>query len=154
MSKLLPDSSPPIPLLIGGFIAGVIVVGIASGVFTGAAGQRTEQARSTGYEAGYAAALAERPALLVEDHAIRVFSNAIFMENLEVELKAVAQLTNAIDFNYGEKGAEREQVSALNPGDAIARRIGDYLYVIKNVSVSANLERATVQVTRITLPPN
>ena len=66
-----------------------------------------------------------------------------------MELKAVAQLTNAIEFNYGEKGAEREHVTALNPGDAIARRIGDHLYVIKNVSVSANLERATVQVTRI-----
>lgn len=139
-------------MLVGGFIAGVIVFGIASGQFTGATGKRTEQARNAGYEAGYAAAIADRPALLVEENAIRVFANAVFMENFEVELKAVAQLTNAIEFNYGEKGAEREHVSALDPGDAIARRIGNYLYVIKNVSVSANLERATVQVTRIAVP--
>lgn len=136
-------------MLVGGFITGVVAFGFFSGQFTGSTRKQTEQARNAGYEAGYAAAIAERPALLVEEHAIRVFSNAIFMENLEVELKAVAQLTNAIEFNYGEKGAEREHVTALDPGDAIARRIGDYLYVIKNVSVSANLERATVQVTRI-----
>lgn len=141
-------------MLVGGFVAGVVVFGFVSGQFTGSALQRTEQARSAGYEAGYAAAVAKRPALMVEEHAIRVFANAIFMENLEVELKAVAQLTNAIDFNYGEKGAERVHVLALDPGDAIARRIGDYLYVIKNVAVSANLECTTVEVTRIAMGPD
>lgn len=153
MQKIAKVSSTRIATLASGFIAGVIVLGFGSGLFTGAVQQGIERSRALGYEAGYAAASAESPAVTIEENDIHIISNAVFMESMEVELKAVAQLTNAIEFTYGEKGGERERVSALHPGDAIARRIGNKLYVIKNVAVSANLQRATVQVTQITLPP-
>lgn len=153
MRKQLAITATWLPMAGCGFIAGVIVFGLVSGQFTGSRKSEIEQSRQQGYAAGYSAAQAESPTVDIEEHAIHIISNAVFMENMEVELKAIARLTNAIEFTYGEKGGHREHVSALDPGDAIAQRIGNNLYVIKNLSVSANLQRATIQVTRIALPP-
>lgn len=139
-------------MAVTGFGVGVITVGLIAALILGASPDAIELGRQEGYDAGYAAARAEGPAVDTQENAIHIISSAVFMENMEVELKAVARLTNAIEFTYGEKGGERERVSALHPGDAIARRFGNNLYVIKNVSVSADLQRATIAVTRIRLP--
>lgn len=154
MRKLLANTATWLPMAGCGFIAGVVAFGLVSGKFTGSRSEQIEQSRQRGYESGYSAARAESPAVEIEEHGIHIISNAVFMGNMEVELKDIARLTNAIEFTYGEKGGHREHVSALDPGDAIAQRIGNNLYVIKNLSVSANLQRATIQVTRIALPPN
>jgi len=66
-------------------------------------------------------------------------------------LKSISAQTNAIEFIYGEIGRERFRVPALNVGDAVARELGNTLYIIKNLSVAANLQRATLEVIRIRL---
>lgn len=135
-----------------GFVAGIGFLGLLTGLFTGGIQESMEASRQSGYDSGYAAAKAESPVVETERAEIRIISNAVFMGTMEVELKAITRLSNAIDFTYGEKGRERQRMAALNPGSAIAQQIGDTLYVIKNVSVAANLQRATVEVTRIRLP--
>jgi len=135
-----------------GFITGALAFGLASGVLTGTVQDDIARSEQLGFDAGYAAALEQSPAVEVQETAINIISSAIFMGNLEVEIKAISRQNNAIEFTYGEKGGERFRVPGLHVGDAIAHRMGNNLYTIKNVSVSANLQRATVEVTRIKFP--
>lgn len=141
-----------LPAAAAGFVAGLVMFGLTSGVFTGEVRDDIDQSRQLGFDDGYATAQQESPAVTVEETSINIISSAIFMGSLEVEIKAISRLNNAIDFTYGEKGGERFRVPALHVGDAIAHRMGTNLYTIKNVSVSANLQRATVEVTRIKFP--
>ncbi len=149
MEKLLAYLSSSPAMAVIGIITGVLGFGLLSGTFTGSASDQIELAKQQGYTAGYTSAQAEAPAMEVQESVIHIISSAVFMENMEVELKGIARSTNAIEFTYGEKGGERERVAALHPGDAIARRFGNNLYVIKSVSVAANLQYATIEVTRI-----
>lgn len=130
------------------FIGGMLVYGVVLDTRE----TELEASRAAGFEEGYARALAESPTLDVEEKVIHIISSAVFMDNMEVDVKAIARTSNAIDFTYGEKGGKRSHEPALRVGDAIAERLGNNLYVIKNVSVSANLQRATIEVTRIGLP--
>lgn len=141
-----------LPAAAAGFVAGAVLFGLTSGVFTGSVQDDIDQSRRIGFDAGYATAQLQSPAVTVEETSINIISSAIFMGSLEVEIKAISRLNNAIDFTYGEKGGERFRIPALHVGDAIAHRMGNNLYTIKNVSVSANLQRATVEVTRIQFP--
>lgn len=145
VQKRYPAWLPPAALA---FIGGLLVYGLVLGTSEA----ELDALRAAGIEEGYARALAESPSLAIEQKVIHIISSAVFMDNMEVDVKAIARTSNAIDFTYGEKGGKRSHEPALRVGDAIAERLGNNLYVIKNVSVSANLQRATIEVTRIGLP--
>lgn len=149
----LRNKLPPwLPAAALAFFGGMLTYGLASGLVTGSLQSDMAAIQAQGFERGYAQALAESPSLQSEEAVINIISSAVFMGNMEVEVKAIARNTNAIDFTYGLKGGKRSHVTALSVGNAIADQFGNYLYVIRNVSVSANLQRATVEVTRISLP--
>ena len=141
-----------LPISAIAFCGGMLVYAVLSGVLTGSRQEALAASEAAGFEAGYAQARAEGPRLDSEERIIHIIASAVFMGNMEVELKAIARNSNAIDFTYGEKGGKRNHVPALRVGDSIAERLGNNLYVIRNVSVSANLQRATVEVTRVSAP--
>src|SRR5680860_466516 len=102
-STKFPDWLPAAAL---GFFAGAVAFGLASGVLTGTVRDDIERSKQLGYDVGYAAAREESPAVEVQETAINIISSAIFMSSLEVEIKAISRLNNAIEFTYGEKGGE------------------------------------------------
>ena len=144
----------PLGLLV--FLAGMLTFSAASGLLTGRLEREQAAARESaftaGQEAGYAQGRQEGAAVAVQQADINLFAAQTFFEVLQVELKAISRNTNAIDFVYGEHSRARHREPALDVGNAIAFRADNRWYIIKHQAVSANLQRATVEVTRLTLP--
>ena len=147
-----------LPLGLLAFLGGLLTFGLVSGHLTGQlearTNQRLQESFQQGFEQGYARAVDELPSLESEQATLNIISGQTFLNRLEIELKAITRATNAIDFTYGEVGLERHRQPALAVGEAIAYEVGQMLYVVQNLSVSANLQRATIKVTRITVPAN
>ncbi|MFM1896317.1 MAG: hypothetical protein RLZZ385_1391 [Pseudomonadota bacterium] len=156
MNRLPTNIQLWLPLGLLAFLGGMVTFGLVSGEMTGRAeaeiNARMEQSFQSGFEQGYARGVAESPSISSEQATLNIISGQTFLNRLEIELKAIARATNAIDFTYGEVGLERHRESSLAVGEALAYQAGNLLYVIQNESVSANLQRATISVTRITIP--
>ena len=152
MNKLPGNIRLWLPLSVIAFICGMLTFGVISGHLTGAVEAELEQSKESGYTQGYAQGVADSPTVQSQTETINIISGGTFVDSLEIELKAISRASNGIDFTYGEVGRNRQRVSSLNVGDAIAYRAGHNLYVIKNVSVSANLQRSTIEVIRVVIP--
>jgi len=134
------------------FLGGALVFALTVGASSGDRAAELEQVYQTAYDFGYAEALQNSASLAVEEQAIGILSNATYFGSLEVAVKDISRQSNAIDLTYGEVGRARFRVPALGVGAATAHRFGNTLYVIKHVSVFANLRKATLEVTKITIP--
>ncbi len=132
----------------GAFLVGLVVSAL---VFTWQDESRAANNYRSGFDDGFIAARNASAGVHREQSTISLLAADTLTESLEVELKSISAQTNAIEFIYGEIGRERFRVPALNVGDAVARELGNTLYIIKNLSVAANLQRATLEVIRIRL---
>ena len=144
----------PLGLLL--FLGGMLTFGLVSGQLTGQQQEEQMEAVSAafqrGREQGYSQGVLDSPQLEVEQADINIVSAQTYFSTLQIELKSISRNTNAIDFVYGEPGRARHREPALDVGGTIALRTENRWYLIHHKSVSANLQRATVEVTRITLP--
>ena len=156
MSRLPNTLKTWMPLSLLAFLAGMLTFSAASGLLTGRLEREQAEARemafAAGQEAGYTQGRLDGAAVAVEQADINLFAAQTFFDVLQVELKAISRNTNAIDFVYGEHSRARHREPALDVGNAIAFRADNRWYIIRHQAVAANLQRASIEVTRLTLP--
>lgn len=137
------------------FVAGGLLVALLSSLFSLSPDDRSSElarANQLAHDQGYAEALEHSPQVAVEQNAIGILSNATFFDSIEVEVKGISRQSNAVELTYGEVGRDRFRIPSLRVGEAMAHRFGNTWYVIKHVSVFANLRKATLEVTKVSIP--